>query len=303
LPPLVPDTDHKPNQTKPKTHKNKTHTTTTKPTNQQYKQQRQVNHLGPYTLTRLLEKKLVASKARVVSVCSVTHRMTRLRDARLFLTDFKAGFYQHAKLANVYTAFEGQRRLGPLGVTWCAADPGAVRTAIYDNSPALGKGLANRMINAFYAPPEDGAQAVIHAATVIWATEAPEFAAAAAKKAAAAAAAAGGKGGGGGGKPAVLPHEDLRYYARGVFTWPTVCNDWAIGGKSAAAQMKAKAWGAGTVALSFLDWPLRRWTGGRVAGASAACRPGSHAYDARVAADLWDVSAEFAKVPAKPQTT
>jgi hypothetical protein len=220
--------------------------------------------------------------------------MTKMRDPRLFLTDFKAGFYQHAKLANVYCAFEGQRRLGPLGVTFCAADPGAVRTAIYDNSPALGKGLANKMINAFYAPPEDGAQAVIHAATVIWATEAPAFVAGGKK-----AAAGGGKGGDG--KPAVAPHEDLRYYARGVFTWPTVCNDWAIGGGSAAAQAKAKLWGAGTVALSFLDWPLRRWTGGRVAGKSAACRPGTHAYDARVAADLWDVSAEFAKVPAKPQ--
>lgn len=222
--------------------------------------------------------------------------MTKLRDARAFLTDFKAGFYQHAKLANVYTAFEGQRRLGPLGVTWCAADPGAVRTAIYDNSPALGKGLANKMINAFYAPPEDGAQAVIHAATVIWDTEAPEFAAKGGK---AGAALKGGKKAAGG--KGVLPHEDLRYYARGVFTWPAVCNDWAVGGKSAGAQLKAKLWGGATVALSFLDWPLRRWTGNRVAGRSAACRPGSHAYDARVAADLWDVSAEFAKMPAKPQ--
>jgi WW domain-containing oxidoreductase len=38
-----------------------------------------VNHLGPYTLTRLLEKKLVASKARVVNVVSVTHRITTIR--------------------------------------------------------------------------------------------------------------------------------------------------------------------------------------------------------------------------------
>jgi hypothetical protein len=137
----------------------------------------------------------------------------------------------------------------------------------------------------------------IHAATVIWDTEAPEFAKA---SVAAASAAKGGKGGRAGPK-ALAPHEDLRYYARGVFTWPTVCNDWAIGGKSAVAQLKAKLWGGGTVALSFLDWPLRRWTGGRVAGSSAACKPGTHAYDARMAADLWDVSAEFAKLPAKPQ--
>lgn len=40
---------------------------------------RQVNHLGPYTLTRLLEAKLVASKARVVNVVSVTHRFAKIK--------------------------------------------------------------------------------------------------------------------------------------------------------------------------------------------------------------------------------
>ncbi len=32
------------------------------------------------------------------------------RDARALFTDWKGGFYQHNKLANVYTAFELQRR-------------------------------------------------------------------------------------------------------------------------------------------------------------------------------------------------
>ena len=58
----------------------------------------QVNHLGPYTLTRLLEAKLVASKARVVNVASVTHRITRIKDARAFFSDWKGGFYQHNKV-------------------------------------------------------------------------------------------------------------------------------------------------------------------------------------------------------------
>lgn len=39
----------------------------------------QVNHLGPYTLTRMLEPKLIASKARVVNVVSVTHRFAKIR--------------------------------------------------------------------------------------------------------------------------------------------------------------------------------------------------------------------------------
>ena len=41
----------------------------------------QTNHLGPYTLTRLLEKKLVDSGARVVTVASVLHRMVTVKDA------------------------------------------------------------------------------------------------------------------------------------------------------------------------------------------------------------------------------
>lgn len=32
------------------------------------------------------------------------------RDARALFSDWKGGFYQHNKLANVYTAFELQRR-------------------------------------------------------------------------------------------------------------------------------------------------------------------------------------------------
>lgn len=39
-----------------------------------------------------------------------------------------------------------------------AADPGAVRTNIYNNSPKLGKGFIKAMIDNCYAPPEDGAQ-------------------------------------------------------------------------------------------------------------------------------------------------
>lgn len=80
----------------------------------------QVNHLGPYTLTRMLESKLVNSKARVVNVASVTHRITRIKDVRAFFTEWKGGFYQHNKLANVYFAFELQRRWwGGVGCRVC----------------------------------------------------------------------------------------------------------------------------------------------------------------------------------------
>jgi WW domain-containing oxidoreductase len=74
--------------------------------------------------------------------------------------------------------------LGARGIQACVADPGAVRTNIYDNSPKLGKGFIKYMIDNCYAPPEDGAQAVIYAATVDWSKD---------KK-----------------KKDLLPHQDLR---------------------------------------------------------------------------------------------
>jgi len=234
----------------------------------------QVNHLGPYTLTRLLEAKLVASKARVVNVTSVTHRITTIKDAKALFDDWKGGFYQHNKLANVYTAFEMQRRLGARGIQACVADPGAVRTSIYDNSPKLGKGFIKYMIDNCYAPPEDGAQAVIYAATVEWDKD---------KK-----------------KKDLLPHQDLRYYARGVFTWAPICNDWALGGKGGIKKIKGDLWGMGTVFLSFLDWPLRKLVGAKVMGQTKLARPATHALDEKMAAAVWEVSAQYAGLPVEP---
>lgn len=235
----------------------------------------QVNHLGPYTLTRLLEGKLVANKARVVNVTSVTHRITTIKDAKALFDDWKGGFYQHNKLANVYTAFELQRRLGARGLQACVADPGAVRTNIYDNSPKLGKGFIKKAIDNCYAPPEDGAQAVIYAATVDWEKD---------KK-----------------SKDLLPHQDLRYYSRGVFTWPFICNDWALGGKSGLKKIKGDLWGLSTVLLSFLDWPLRKTLGPKgFMGKTKKCKPGSHAYDEKIAAAVWEYSAQYAGLPVEP---
>ncbi len=68
----------------------------------------QANVLGPYALTRLLERKLAASRARVVTLSSVSHRSTGLASPRAFLTRFTQSLYQHTKLANVLFAFELQ---------------------------------------------------------------------------------------------------------------------------------------------------------------------------------------------------
>lgn len=62
----------------------------------------QVNYLGPYSLTRLLEAKLVACRTRVVTVSSVTHRSYELpRDPRDFVHTTARVTYAWTKLANV----------------------------------------------------------------------------------------------------------------------------------------------------------------------------------------------------------
>lgn len=64
----------------------------------------QVNHLGPYTLTRMLEPKLIASKARIVNVVSVTHRLDKIRSAG------GCGAWQHTHHAAGHTCSCTRRR-------------------------------------------------------------------------------------------------------------------------------------------------------------------------------------------------
>jgi len=80
---------------------------------------RQINYLGPYTLTRCLERTLQRSApSRVVNVSSVMHRFASLRNARdaLFVWNRGAGDYSVSKLNNALFAYELQRRLGKHGV-------------------------------------------------------------------------------------------------------------------------------------------------------------------------------------------
>ena len=79
----------------------------------------QVNYLGPYHLTRLLEPTLIASKpSRVVNVSSIMHRSGHVNnDTEAFLSDWSQGSqYSNTKLANVLFTYEAQRRLAPHGV-------------------------------------------------------------------------------------------------------------------------------------------------------------------------------------------
>ncbi|GIL92709.1 hypothetical protein Vretimale_19417 [Volvox reticuliferus] len=240
----------------------------------------QTNHLGPYTLTRLLEKKLVDSKARVVTVASVTHRTVVLKSALSFLTDWRSGYYQHTKLANVLFAYELQRRLGNHGVTSCAADPGGVKSNIWDKSPRFKQSIERTFINACYSPPVDGAKCVIHAATVPWEKDRKVV----------------------DGNP-VMPTYDLRYYSRGLFCSPLLCKLDGYRGKAfgTAQNIKGTIWGISTVVISLLDWPLRKISGGLLARTCKPVRSATQTYDTKLASELWDASADLAKLPKEPQ--
>ncbi|KAF5827890.1 hypothetical protein DUNSADRAFT_18581 [Dunaliella salina] len=179
----------------------------------------QTNYLGPYTLTRLLEKKLVSSKARVVTVASITHRTARIKDPKAFLTEWRSGFYEHSKLANVLFAYELQRRLGLHGLTSCVADPGGVRSNIFNSSPMLSKGMYKKMIDMCYSPPYDGAQSIIYAATVPWEKDRAVV----------------------DGTP-VSPAQDLRYYSRGLFNHPIITRLDGVRGKSYNEDLAHKLW-------------------------------------------------------------
>ena len=200
----------------------------------------------------------------------------------------------------------------------CAADPGAVFSNIWNNDAFFGSPPMRTVLGAVYAPPRDGAVAVVLAALAPFSAAA--LAAAAAAVAAAATVAAEGGGGTGwsvsnkreGGAAAAAAAaaaevDDLRFrfYARGLFASAFVTRfaPGTRGGGSGSIAGSAwecvwwahmGLWGAGTLLCSALDWPARRCSGGRMAGATAEVLSSPGSYDARIAGDLWDVAGDAA---------
>jgi NAD(P)-dependent dehydrogenase (short-subunit alcohol dehydrogenase family) len=129
-----------------------------------------VNHLAPFLLTHLL---LDAVKrggtperhARVVTVASDAHRSGRPELADLsYAQKFSAlRAYADSKLANVFFAYELQRRVAGQYVDSFAVHPGAVRSG-WGVSAGGAFGLIMRLIGPFLLSSERGARPVIRAA-------------------------------------------------------------------------------------------------------------------------------------------
>lgn len=267
----------------------------------------QVNFLGPAMLTRLLEKPLLAAAAaggvaNVVHVSSVTHRYAAIPSVPSFLTSWEAGSYSATKLANVLFAYECQRRWGSRGVRSCAVDPGAVHSNLWNNDAFFGWPPVNAFLSAVYAPPRDGAVAVVTACLEPFARTAARGGAKTSHAAAASAA------------TSVATDErapedagSLTFYARGLFASAFVAKcapDRTRGGASTggvagvlrecAWQAHLAAWGVGTLACSMLDWPARRCSGGRIAGGVFEVPSSPASYDPRTAGELWDEAGKAA---------
>lgn len=114
------------------------------------------------------------------------------------------------------------------------------------------------VINNLYAPPSDGAAAVVHAATVPWGRDVTAAAAITRRWAPGGASAKNGRPRG-----AAQPLPDLRFYARGLFASPLVTS-WRgrVQPGSAVDKLRGALWGGVALVCSLLDWPVRNLSGG-----------------------------------------
>lgn len=132
------------------------------------------NHLGHFTLTALLLPYLAATEnARVVTVSSTVHKGIRLDFDNL---DASQGYgrwqaYRYSKLANLYFAYELQRRLdaGEMGVRSVACHPGYTATQLQNGGMMMDGGpvhawIIKTMNNLFAQEPEMGALPTLYAA-------------------------------------------------------------------------------------------------------------------------------------------
>jgi len=124
----------------------------------------QVNYVGPYLLTRLLQP-LMGNGSRIVNMVSLTYRVGNLDFPDFFQRGRKGSFwripiYSNSKLALTLFTFDLAERLRDKGITVNAADPGIVSTDIIRMHNFIDP-LTDIFFRPFIRTPRQGADTAI----------------------------------------------------------------------------------------------------------------------------------------------
>ncbi len=98
--------------------------------------------------------------------------------------------------------------------------------------------------------------------------------------------------------PRLPPALPLRYYAKGAMAWPSITY-FDTSGQDARAWLAWPAFATWLALHTFVDYPLRWLSGGRLASKVAAVPANSQAYDLALGRQLWEECAQMAGLPAE----
>lgn len=260
----------------------------------------QVNFLGPYLLTRLLEKKLKQSApSRVVNVSSIMHRFSDYDGPEEFMTSYDKGTYINTKFANVLFTSTLQSLWGKYGVDSVAVDPGAVSSSIWRYS-IFSRAPFSWALKLFFASSSDGAAAVVHACTVDFAADRAQQSKVERKafKRYQSTEAKYSESG-----PLTLDQfPSFRYYARGAFSWPLLQafpSSSKVQALSSGFQRKLTNYFLSPVALvhAVIDWPLRCLSLSLLNSKTQPVMANLSCYDVAKASNLWNSAAKKLSLP------
>jgi NAD(P)-dependent dehydrogenase (short-subunit alcohol dehydrogenase family) len=267
------------------------------------------NFLGPAVLMLSLNESFQRAIGRrqfanCVFVASVCHRFGKIEGADMcnkFLYNEKFGSYSDTKLACVAFANEVEYRWGARGVRCSSVDPGAVRTPIFSSVRLLRFLPLACLRRMCYAPAEDGARAVTIAALNPFAPQNASLNATPQMR---------------------RMDQGARHFSRGLFAgrfvqkygpgkFPSSVEVRNSDGDDSTPQsldafflnlrrfrwhVHALFFAIGVIAISLVDWPLRKFFKGQKFDGTKVVESSEASYDPVLGTELWEIAKEFSGV-------